>query len=68
MTPVTQQIEAEPEAARQQFIINSFTENYADLIAADPAAWRGKFRKMAESPFAFYKPPAKKTPHFQCAG
>jgi uncharacterized protein (DUF2252 family) len=48
-------IKAEPEAARQQLIINSFTDNYADLMASDPSAWRGKFRKMAESPFAFYR-------------
>ncbi|XGB43257.1 MAG: DUF2252 domain-containing protein [Nodosilinea sp. LVE1205-7] len=40
---------------RQNFIIKSFTDNYSDLIAADPNAWRGKFRKMAETPFAFYR-------------
>ncbi len=41
--------------ARQQFIIESFTRNYADLMTADPSAWRGKFRKMAETAFAFYR-------------
>jgi uncharacterized protein (DUF2252 family) len=40
---------------RQQFIIESFTRNYADLMTADPGAWRGKFRKMAETAFAFYR-------------
>lgn len=40
---------------RKQFIIQSFTENYADLIAQDSGAWRGKFRKMSETPFAFYR-------------
>ncbi|MBU6230151.1 MAG: DUF2252 family protein [Cyanobacteria bacterium REEB459] len=40
---------------RQDFIVKSFTDNYSDLIAADPNAWRGKFRKMAETPFAFYR-------------
>ncbi len=55
MIPVTKMIETEPEAARQQFIINSFTDNYADLIASDASAWRGKFRKMSETSFAFYR-------------
>lgn len=40
---------------RQNFILKSFTDNYSDLIAADPNAWRGKFRKMAETPLAFYR-------------
>jgi uncharacterized protein (DUF2252 family) len=40
---------------RQAFIIKSFTDNYADLIALDAGAWRGKFRKMSETPFAFYR-------------
>jgi len=40
---------------RQAFIIKSFTDNYSDLIALDPSAWRGKFRKMSETPFAFYR-------------
>lgn len=44
-----------PDAERQQFIIKSFTDNYADLIGGDPGAWRGKFRKMSETPFAFYR-------------
>lgn len=42
-------------AERQAFIIKSFTDNYADLIALDAGAWRGKFRKMSETPFAFYR-------------
>lgn len=40
---------------REKFIIKSFTDNYSDLIAIDPGAWRGKFRKMSETPFAFYR-------------
>ncbi|MDX2067638.1 MAG: DUF2252 domain-containing protein [Haliscomenobacter sp.] len=42
-------------AERQQFIIRSFTDHYSDLIALDAGAWRGKFRKMSETPFAFYR-------------
>lgn len=40
---------------RQQFIIKSFTDNYSGLISLDQNAWRGKFRKMAQTPFAFYR-------------
>ncbi|MEK7255845.1 MAG: DUF2252 family protein, partial [Bacteroidota bacterium] len=48
-------IKKESPKSRRKFIIHSFTDNYSDLIAGDPAAWRGKFRKMAETPFAFYR-------------
>ncbi len=44
----------DPEERAGQ-IASSFTETYPDLIAADPDAWRGKFRKMAGSAFAFYR-------------
>jgi len=50
-TPLTPVLPTE----RQAFIIKSFTDNYSDLIALDPSAWRGKFRKMSETPFAFYR-------------
>lgn len=55
MTKLTDQLLKEKPAARQKFIIESFTSNYADLIAGDSSAWRGKFRKMSESAFAFYR-------------
>ncbi len=42
-------------AKDRQFIIKSFTDNYSGLIALDQNAWRGKFRKMAQTPFAFYR-------------
>jgi uncharacterized protein (DUF2252 family) len=44
----------DPEERAAQ-IVSSFTDTYPDLIAADPDAWRGKFRKMAGSAFAFYR-------------
>lgn len=44
-----------PEKERQNFIIKSFTDNYSELMQLDPAAWKGKFRKMSETPFAFYR-------------
>ncbi len=43
-----------PEA-RQKFIVDVFMSSYGGLIGADPDAWRGKFRKMAASPFSFYR-------------
>ncbi|HSA48675.1 MAG TPA: DUF2252 domain-containing protein [Yinghuangia sp.] len=41
--------------ARQQLIVDVLEDAFADLMAADPRAFRGKFRKMAADPFAFYR-------------
>ncbi|HET6481738.1 MAG TPA: DUF2252 domain-containing protein [Actinoplanes sp.] len=41
--------------SRAGFIIDVLTREFGDLIAVDPAAFRRKFRKMAASPFAFYR-------------
>ena len=43
------------EQARADFIIDVLTREFGDLMALDPAAFRRKFRKMAASPFAFYR-------------
>jgi uncharacterized protein (DUF2252 family) len=40
---------------RTERITTVLTEAFSDLIAADPAAFRRKFRKMARDPFAFYR-------------
>jgi uncharacterized protein (DUF2252 family) len=40
---------------RTDVIVGVLTEAFADLMAADPAAFRTKFRKMAADPFAFYR-------------
>ncbi|MEU7906001.1 DUF2252 domain-containing protein [Actinoplanes sp. NPDC049118] len=40
---------------RAGFIIDVLTREFGDLMALDPAAFRRKFRKMAASPFAFYR-------------
>jgi uncharacterized protein (DUF2252 family) len=40
---------------RQQLIIDTLEDAFSDLMAADPAAFRTKFRKMARDPFAFYR-------------
>lgn len=40
---------------RGERIVGVLEEAFADLMAADPAAFRHKFRKMAAEPFAFYR-------------
>ena len=40
---------------RPDFIIDVLTREFGELMAVDPAAFRRKFRKMAASPFAFYR-------------
>ncbi|SNR55187.1 DUF2252 domain-containing protein [Actinoplanes regularis] len=43
------------EASRADFIIDVLTREFGELMAIDPTAFRRKFRKMAASPFAFYR-------------
>ena len=43
------------DQSRADFIIDVLTREFGDLMALDPAAFRRKFRKMAASPFAFYR-------------
>lgn len=40
---------------RELFIVDTLVEAFSDLMAADPDAFRTKFRKMAADPFAFYR-------------
>ncbi|MDN5920546.1 MAG: DUF2252 domain-containing protein [Pseudonocardia sp.] len=40
---------------RAGLIVDTLVTAFEDLMAADPAAFRMKFRKMAGSPFAFYR-------------
>lgn len=41
--------------ARSRWIVDTLAAAFADLMAASPAAFRSKFRKMAADPFAFYR-------------
>jgi uncharacterized protein (DUF2252 family) len=41
--------------SRKSKIIEVLEEAFADLMAADPQAFRVKYRKMAADPFAFYR-------------
>ena len=43
------------EQRRADVIVDVLTREFGDLMALDPAAFRRKFRKMAASPFAFYR-------------
>jgi uncharacterized protein (DUF2252 family) len=55
MSTISNLVRQTPPEDRKQFIVQSFLDNYGDLIAKETSAWRGKFRKMAETPFAFYR-------------
>ena len=46
---------ATDDAERSEEIVSVLHEAFADLIEADERAFRRKFRKMAASPFAFYR-------------
>ncbi len=49
---------AEPDPLhdeRESFIVASLVDAFSDLMAADPDAFRTKFRKMAADPFAFFR-------------
>jgi uncharacterized protein (DUF2252 family) len=41
--------------ARRRHIVETLVEAFSDLMAADPAAFRVKFRKMAADPYAFFR-------------
>src|SRR3712207_5008048 len=43
------------EEARGSLIVDVLVREFGDLMALDPTAFRRKFRKMAASPFAFYR-------------
>ena len=40
---------------REPWIVDTLVDAFADLMKADEDAFRGKFRKMAADPFAFYR-------------
>ncbi|MQY15884.1 hypothetical protein SRB5_60760 [Streptomyces sp. RB5] len=46
---------AQTQAQRGDHILEVFDTAFGELLAADPAAFRVKFRKMAASAFAFYR-------------
>ena len=55
MPSTTDRILAQKPEARRRFIVDTLVAAYGDLMKSDPDAWRGKFRKMAATPFTFYR-------------
>ncbi|POX39891.1 DUF2252 domain-containing protein [Streptomyces sp. Ru73] len=51
----TQHVPAQDADRRGEEILAVFDTAFGELLAADPAAFRVKFRKMAASAFAFYR-------------
>jgi len=45
----------ESTGGRQEEIVDVLVDAFSELMLADPEAFRQKFRKMAASPFAFYR-------------
>ena len=45
----------ETREERSEQIVTALRDAFSDLMDADPAAFRVKFRKMARDPFAFYR-------------
>src|SRR5215218_11394895 len=45
----------ESPGERQRKIVDVLVDAFSELMAADPDAFRRKFRKMAADPFAFYR-------------
>ncbi len=43
------------QTKRQDLIVEVFEDAFADLMVADPVAFRTKYRKMAADPFGFYR-------------
>src|ERR687889_291749 len=43
------------DSERQDHIVSVLVDAFEHLIERDPRAFRGKFRKMAADPFAFYR-------------
>ena len=43
------------DGERAPWIVDTLVDAFADLMEADENAFRGKFRKMAADPFAFYR-------------
>ena len=46
---------ADSDSGRQEHIVAVLVDAFDELIERDPRAFRGKFRKMAADPFAFYR-------------
>jgi hypothetical protein len=48
-------IRSQSDEQRTRFIIETFSHFFNDGIRENPTAFRGRFRKMAATPFNFYR-------------
>jgi uncharacterized protein (DUF2252 family) len=55
MSALAHALDADDSLARRDRIVDTLVEAFSDLMTADPAAFRTKFRKMAADPFSFYR-------------
>jgi uncharacterized protein (DUF2252 family) len=55
MSDLAAALDVQDERARRGHIVETLVEAFSDLMAADPAAFRVKFRKMAADPYAFFR-------------
>ncbi|MGJ7907533.1 DUF2252 domain-containing protein [Actinopolyspora sp. H202] len=55
MSELSSMLETHDPDARREYIVNTLVETFSELMENKPAAFRTKFRKMAASPFAFYR-------------
>ncbi|ASU79859.1 DUF2252 domain-containing protein [Actinopolyspora erythraea] len=55
MSELSSMLETHEPDARREYIVNTLVGTFSDLMEHKPAAFRTKFRKMAASPFAFYR-------------
>ncbi len=55
MAGVVELVRQRDPAERQAKIVEVLVEAFSELMAADPDAFKRKFRKMAADPFAFYR-------------
>ena len=53
--PTISDLAGAPDSERQDHIVAVLVDAFEHLIERDPRAFRGKFRKMAADPFAFYR-------------
>jgi uncharacterized protein (DUF2252 family) len=52
---VVESLRSRAPQQRQSQLVEILVDAFADLMQADPAAFRRRFRKMASDPFAFYR-------------
>ena len=55
MPDVVESLRSRARQQRQSQLVEILVAAFSDLMRADPAAFRRRFRKMASDPFAFYR-------------